>query len=142
MHKGAKRGAQAAMGHAQSMRDRAVWIAMKRKEEYLGARVPKELKERVIAQASKQGIPVSLLIRRVLEEAFGEVDEPSPDVPEEKAGAKRYADVIGWKSVEMNRDHECSACGGAIKAGDTAAFGITTDSDRYVILCHRCKGLE
>ena len=36
---------------------RAHSIAMKRKEEYLGARVPKELREKVLRRAEELGIP-------------------------------------------------------------------------------------
>jgi len=59
-----------AVNRAQSMRDNALSVAMKRKEEFLGARVPKELRDKVTARASEQGIPVSILIRNILEEAF------------------------------------------------------------------------
>lgn len=59
-----------AVNRAQSMRDNALSVAMKRKEEFLGARVPKELRNKVTARANEQGIPVSILIRNILEEAF------------------------------------------------------------------------
>jgi len=63
-----------AVKRASSMRDKAMAIAMKRKEEYLGARVPKALKERVINKADEMGIPVSLLMRRLLEQSFPEAE--------------------------------------------------------------------
>ena len=59
-----------AVDRAQAMRDNALSVAMKRKEEFLGARVPKELRDKVTARAHEQGIPVSILIRNILEEAF------------------------------------------------------------------------
>lgn len=139
MHKSAKRGQESAMQRAQSMRDKAVLAAMKRKEEYLGARVPRELKEQVIARAAELDIPVSILIRRVLEDAFS-----APGLGERKTAeptaADAYGHVIGWKSVEMNRDHRCQGCGREILAGETAAFGITAENDNLVILCQACKG--
>lgn len=59
-----------AINRAQAMRNQALSVAMKRKEEFLGARVPKELRDKVTARANEQGIPVSILIRNILEEAF------------------------------------------------------------------------
>ena len=58
------------INRAQTMRDQALSVAMKRKEEFLGARVPKELRDKVTARANEQGIPVSILIRNILEDAF------------------------------------------------------------------------
>ncbi len=58
------------INQGQVMRNKALSVAMKRKEEFLGARVPKELREKVMARATDQGIPVSILIRNILEEAF------------------------------------------------------------------------
>src|SRR3569832_1831157 len=54
------------------VRDQAMAMAMKRKEEYLGARVPRWLKDKVIERARDTGVPVSILIRIILEEAFRE----------------------------------------------------------------------
>src|SRR3990172_6014097 len=58
------------MRHAKALRNKARSSGMMRKEEYLGARVPKELRDKVITQADMLGIPVSILIRNILEEAF------------------------------------------------------------------------
>ncbi|HKI81175.1 MAG TPA: hypothetical protein VKA04_05970, partial [Pseudodesulfovibrio sp.] len=53
----------------KTYRDKATSNAMQRKEEYLGARVPKELRDQVVQRASELGMPVSILIREILEEA-------------------------------------------------------------------------
>src|SRR3990172_12224513 len=73
MHKAMKRNQEQFVRQAGRMRERAVAQAMKRKEEYLGARVPRELKDRVLERAQELGIPASILIRQVLEEAFDTV---------------------------------------------------------------------
>lgn len=65
------------MNDAQAMRDAAMSAAMQRKEEFLGARVPKELRDKVIRRAEHLNVPVSILIRTILEEAMRD----SPDTP-------------------------------------------------------------
>src|SRR3569832_2340392 len=61
-----------ARGPQEEVRDQAMAMAMKRKEEYLGARVPRWLKDKVIERARDTGVPVSILIRNILEEVFRE----------------------------------------------------------------------
>ena len=74
MEKAAKAIRDAGLAQARLMRDKARATAMKRKEEYLGARVPRELRSKVIARAAELGIPVSILIRNILEQAFSTAD--------------------------------------------------------------------
>jgi len=129
------------------MREKAMSIAMKRKEEYLGARVPKALKERVIIKADEMGIPVSLLIRRILEEAFSEgvdtnaiastVATSIPVVDNSKQ--EKFSDIIGWKNMEVNLDRSCERCREPLPKGTVAELGFTSSGTGYVIVCHQCK---
>jgi hypothetical protein len=48
------------------MKSKALAAAVKRKEEDSGARIPKEIKDKVIKRAVALGIPVSVLIRKQL----------------------------------------------------------------------------
>ena len=128
------------------MREKAMSIAMKRKEEYLGARVPKALKERVIKKAEDMGIPVSLLIRRVLEEAFSETTDSgtmiaTPSTNSVMTGQKqdKFGDVIGWKSMEVNQDRSCERCREPLPKGTVAELGFNASGSGYVIVCHQCK---
>ena len=134
---------------AKDMRERARETVLERKEEYLGARVPKELRERVIARAGQLGIPVSILIRNTLEEAFGR-GRPASDVERgdvghgnvERGDGDRagFPGVIGWKRIVLNRTMGCASCGRDIEAGATATLGIALAGEDHVILCARCKG--
>lgn len=135
---------------ARKMRDRAVSAAMKRKEEYLGARVPKELKERVISKADELGIPVSLLIRKVLEETFQQGNENSlnalsvttKETPVSVTDKQDpFENILGWKTIEINQPYQCDRCGTGIDAGKEAVLGISAKSDKTVILCRPCKEL-
>jgi len=132
---------------AKNMRDKAIAIAMKRKEEYLGARVPKSLKDRVIAQADEMNIPVSLLIRRVLEEAFSENSESrnewsisvTDNNDKQSVTNDKFGDIVGWKTMEVNQDRSCERCREPLPKGSEAMLGFTTSNNGYVIVCHQCK---
>jgi hypothetical protein len=131
----------------EKMRQKAMAMAMKRKEEYLGARVPKALKDRVIAKADEMNIPVSLLIRRVLEEAFSDGTERQSGwtflksaVSENKANEiDKLADIIGWKAMEVNQDRSCERCREPLPKGSEAELGFSASDSGYVIVCHTCK---
>ncbi len=123
-----------ALRRARAARDRAVKTAMRRKEEYLGARVPKALKERVIAQAEREGIPVSLLIRRTLEAAFPEPERPVAPTPPASAA---LAQVFAWQPVEVAREGHCAACGRSLPAG--AQGWLAIGGGEPALVCGECK---
>ena len=134
----------------ESMRAKALTVAMKRKEEYLGARVPKELKDKVIKRAAGLGIPVSILIRKVLEGAFCEGDSEMismqlnnhAEIPQGRLGkiaANKYPTVLGWERIRLNRRTACDACGKDIESGVYATLGLSVQGDEHVILCDICS---
>ena len=129
---------------------KALAIAMKRKEEYLGARVPKELKNRVITRAAELGIPVSILIRNTLEEAFGgkglEVKVSNHQfgafIHKNDSGAiaaNKFPTVLGWEDIRLNRPATCVCCGEALEAGSHVTLGIAALGEERIILCDICK---
>ncbi len=129
---------------AMARRDEAIAIAMKRKEGYLGARVPKELRDRVMQRAEKMGVPVSILIRHILENAFEEeVSEvllqaaPLADDVAVMSVAGNFDAVLGWGQVVLNKSALCTGCGVDLPAGEGAALGF--GASLPVILCGVCK---
>lgn len=129
---------------AMARRDEVVAMAMKRKEGYLGARVPKELRDRVMQRAEKLGIPVSILIRNMLEDAFkeeaGEVllqPLPLADDALVMSVAGDFDRVLGWGQVVLNKSALCSGCGVDLPAGKGVALGF--GASLPVILCDVCK---
>ena len=129
---------------------KALAVAMKRKEEYLGARVPKELKERVIAQAEQLGIPVSLLIRKVLEEAFGSqsfrrvvghnnVSITASNNSSENVAENNYPMVLGWEEIRLNRPMTCVGCDKRLEPGMRVTMGISAPHEERIILCEICR---
>jgi len=124
-------------------REQAVSMAMKRKEEYLGARVPKELRDRVINRAKEMGIPVSILIRNTLEDAFKEnvVDGgmllSGACSSDKKIESGQFSSVIGWESIQLNKIIQCSGCGATLQKGVKANIGL--GSIPPVVVCNACK---
>lgn len=122
---------------ASAARERARDTAARRKEEFLGARVPKELRDKVIARARTLGIPVSILIRNILEEAFGAAEKPTPAATADRV--VRYPGVIGWEDITLNRSMTCAGCSREIAAGAQATLGLGAPGEDHVILCQRCS---
>ena len=124
-------------------REQAVSMAMKRKEEYLGARVPKELRDRVTNRAKEMGIPVSILIRNTLEDAFkeklldGDVILSGACSSDKNIESGRFSSVIGWESIQLNKMIQCSCCGAALQKGVKANIGL--GSTPSVVICNACK---
>ena len=128
-----------------AMREKAVSLAMKRKEEYLGARVPKELRDQVTAKAKDLGIPVSILIRNILEESFNGAgvspEITSPPSFSESANTDVKEDVLnsvlGWKRITLNKEAVCACCGVTLEPGREVAFGL--GGVKPIVLCDPCK---
>lgn len=134
------------MGRKQSriMRDQARASAMKRKEEYLGARVPKDLREKVIAKAGNLGIPVSILIRNILEEAFNTQHGSEPARAEQASPTPsrndvKFPDVIGWERITLNKDMPCTGCSRVLPGGSVATIGLGVSRESHVLLCEKCR---
>lgn len=155
MHQPVKHVRDSAMKHPRNIRNKARASAMKRKEEYLGARVPKELRDKVIAQADTLGISVSILIRNILEEAFSTTDTvvsrdsgiKGTDNKQQGVntsagpGNDEYPTVIGWEVMTLNRTMTCSDCSEVQKPGTVITLGLAGPGEDHVILCGKCKKL-
>ncbi len=127
---------------ARSVGEKARREAMKRKEDYLGARVSRELRAKVIARADELGIPVSILIRNVLEQAFMNEAPRSSSGQVADAGRKSadaFSSVLAWERIVLNRDMTCVSCGNGMAAGAVATLGIAAPGEDHVILCAKCK---
>lgn len=139
-----------AVNRAQAMRDKALSMAMKRKEEFLGARVPKDLRDKVMDRAHGLGIPVSILIRNILEEAFRDQKSavgmvPGQEVsPRTAQGTERFSAVLGWEMIRLNRQVGCSSCGRQLLPGASVTlglvFGVVETGATHIILCDQCQG--
>ena len=122
-------------GRRSDRREKAMSIAVRRKEEYLGARVPKELRDKVIQKAKNMGIPVSILIRNILEDAF-----VGDDAGVGKVGVFEdalFEDVIGWDEIILSKSINCAGCGVQLAVAQRAALGL--GGDKPIVVCDSCK---
>lgn len=134
---------------AQAARAKAQAEARRRKEEFIGARVPLELREKVFRRAEQEGIPASLLIRRILEDAFR--DEGAASVQRTQSNgsdrvslarppaAANFPDVIGWESITLHKPMQCAGCGVSLPAGAAAALGFSATGAPPAVICTRCR---
>lgn len=135
------------MRRANSMREEAISIAKKRKEEYLGARVPKELRNWVIQKADDMGIPVSTYIRKLLEDAYHgrksvklstvEKNSTSGDI----STGDMFPSVIGWEEIRLNKTVHCASCQKLLEAGIYVTLGLARPGEEHTILCSKCKDM-
>lgn len=141
-------GRAKALNKGEEMRAQAMAVAARRKEEFLGARVPKELRDKVIARAEREGIPVSLFIRNILEDLFKDAPTLNQDKQQKHAApletpsmAKRFASVLGWEEIRLNRSIECSGCASRLSQGMFVTLGMGMQGGEHVVLCKQCKDL-
>ena len=142
------RRSSGAVNRAQGMRNKALSVAMKRKEEFLGVRVPKDLRDKVTDRANDLGIPVSILIRNILEEAFNgqkpvarSATYNSPGNEPLQESAERFPSVLGWEVLRLNKQVNCFSCGKQLLAGASVMLGLDQTGATHIILCDQCQGL-
>ncbi len=123
----------------EEMREQARERADKRKAEYLGARVPAALREKVIARAAALGIPVSDLIREILEQAFAGTPDITPTAAPTAAKPVNYSGIIGWETITLNQARSCTTCGVPLMPGQEVTFGLALDGNDHAILCRKCR---
>jgi hypothetical protein len=129
-----------------------------RKERVLHTRVPESLDRHLKDRARRLGMSVSTVVRHVLLNTFGLVEDivnDSADVaaaltgappatpgrrrgiapPEENAGT---AGVLAWQVAVLNRNAVCAECNAILRKGTKSAVGIREDAGARTIVCRRC----
>ena len=116
-----------------------------RKDRVLQARVPESLYAGLAAQARRLRVPVSNLVRNILEDSVrmvGTIVEGGLDIAETlagAAGAEELAAVVGWQPMAANRRIACARCARPIQKGDPAFAGLGAPGGRTLVVCAGCK---
>ena len=136
----------------------------KRKERVIHTRVPAVLEQELKRLAENIRVPVSNLIRTILEDAVEMADRAGRGVEQElhKAAThlsskreqvlKRKAanvasskkeraldGVIGFQPLTLASDARCARCDAAIDVGDEAFLGVSADPTApRVVVCNEC----
>lgn len=136
-----------------------------KKERVIHTRVPAVLEQELKRLAENIRVPVSNLIRTILEDAVDMADRAGRGVEEElrhaastlsskrenilSKGKKRAqstgrkADaldgVIGFQPLNLAADSRCAKCDAALDVGEEAHLGITADpTAARVVVCNEC----
>jgi hypothetical protein len=133
-----------------------------RKERVLHTRVPESLDRHVKRRARNLGLSVSTVVRNVLLNTFGLVEDIVTDsanialsITGEEAmpragrvhpgtpGAERApnaAAILGWQEAVLNLNAVCDQCNGLLPKGAAAAIGVRERPGPRAIICTRCLG--
>jgi hypothetical protein len=112
------------------------------KARVLHTRIPESLEDAIKVKAKRLRVPVSNLVRNVLEQAFQLVEDVVEDGLEIADTARRAAgrvreaatrtrgdEVYGWQELVLNRDERCRECGVELDRGAKAYRGLSERMD-------------
>ena len=130
-----------------------------KKEKVIHTRISESLDEEIRERASRLGLSVSNLVRNVLLNTFGLVEDIVADSANIARSAKkesngtgrrpssstggasaeeRASNVLGWQEVILSRNAVCATCNTILKKGTRAGIAITEGSGPKTILCATC----
>ena len=131
-----------------------------RKERVLHTRISQQLAEDIGRMAEDLRVPVSNLVRNVLEEVFSVVETVTDNVGEliegvmdeaERVRQRRASEpapsaprpdppeVLGWQPLILARDGTCAGCDARLSRGESAYLGVTgTGGPSGHTLCASC----
>ena len=124
-----------------------------RQARWLHTRISETLEDALKREARRRRLPVSLLVRNVLEGALELVEDivegslhvarRSEDLAR-TVGRRRTAaavdDVYGWQELILNRAAACARCETALAPGATAYRGLRDRTGPPVFQCVACVG--
>lgn len=124
-------------------------MAEERKEKVLHARIPESLDEEIRENAARLGLSVSNLVRNVLQNAFGLVEDIMADgaaiarsatraEPRPAAATARPSRTIAWQEAVLNLNAVCESCNSVLRKGDRAHIGVVDGNGPRPIRCGDC----
>ena len=124
------------------------------KERVIHTRVPESLDNEVKRRAGNLGLSVSNLVRNVLENAFGLVEDIVADSAEIARSARGEASgmprgvpgpsgkvlgkVLGWTVAMLNVNAVCDRCNEILPKGKRAGIGVVEGGGPAPFRCERC----
>ena len=126
-------------------------MAEEKKEKVLHTRIPESLDEEIREHAAQLGLSVSNLVRNVLQNAVGLVDEILADTAgfatggkiapgaRRPGGADRQGRILGWQEAKLNLNAVCDGCNAILEAGSRGAIAIIERIGPRPIRCLGCS---
>lgn len=126
-----------------------------KKEKVLHTRIPESLDEEIRDHAAQLGLSVSNLVRNVLQNAVGLVDEILTDTAgvarsatggkaaprprrEGAGGSAEPGRVLGWQDAILNVNAVCDRCNAILEKGSRGAIAIVEGAGPRPIRCLGC----
>jgi len=116
-----------------------------RKDRVLQTRVPGSLYSDLVSRARRLRVPVSNLVRNILEDSTRMVEnilEGSMEIAETLShgvNEKDLQSVLGWQPMIANRDLACSRCSETIPKGAETFASVGSPDGRTLVVCAGCK---
>jgi len=132
-----------------------------RKERVLHTRVPESLDRQIKHKARNLGLSVSTVVRHVLLNTFGLVEDIVTDstnlaltiagddagVAQDRRrnrkaalGGDHVGPVVGWQEAVLNVNGVCQDCNAILRRGSRAALGLREGPGPRAMLCLACQG--
>jgi len=121
-----------------------------KKQKVIHTRVSESMEEELKERANRLGVSVSNLVRNVLQNTFGLVEDIMHDGANLARSARSEAqarataapppagEVLGWQIAILNRNAVCEQCNEILPKGTEAAIGISDGGGARPILCSAC----
>jgi hypothetical protein len=129
-----------------------------RKERVLHTRVPESLDRHLKHRARRLGMSVSTVVRHVLLNTFGLVEDivndsadvalaltgdvSEPPIPRLRGGRPAAVtaggEILAWQEAVLNLNAVCEHCNALLRRGVRAALGIRDGAGSRVIICQSC----
>ena len=120
-----------------------------RKERVIHTRVPESLDDEIKRRAGSLGLSVSNLVRNVLENTFGLVEDIVADGAEIARSARgemlrgaqattRESKVLGWTVAVLNVNAICERCNAMLPKGARGGIGVVQGNGPAPFRCQSC----
>ena len=115
------------------------------KDRVLQARVSQSLYKDLVDQACRLRVPVSNLVRNILEDSTRMVENivdsslEIADVLSGKTTEEDLSSVLGWQPMTPNRELVCSKCRDPIRKDQQAFMSVGAPDGRTFVICKECK---
>jgi hypothetical protein len=114
-----------------------------RKERVLHARIPVALEDQIKRLAEALRVPVSNLVRNMLEDAIVMTKRVRDQLPTGKSAASHppapdLSTVYAWQEITLNVATPCGRCARDLHPGDHAYLGLSDARDPRVFICPAC----
>ncbi len=116
----------------------------KKNEKVVHTRVSKKLYDKISNKAKKHRITTSNLLRNLVED-YLEIHGEVWDAIDKKLRdylASGEDSIIGYQSISLNKNSNCSLCSKTLKKGSQVFIGFFEKSPQKIIICPKCKEKE